>query len=319
MRDILDPSGAPDPDLRTLVVGEALVDAVTTPDGTTAEHCGGSPANVAIGLAALDHRVDLATWIAHDPRGERIASWCEDRGVHLTDGSRGAAFTSVAHATIDAGGAATYVFELDWHLAPVEGLDRYGHVHTGSIAAVLEPGGSEVRRTLEGARAVGATVSYDPNARPTLMGAPSDARRLVEAAVALSDVVKLSDEDIAWLCPGESIDEVLAAWGELGPAVVVVTRGGEGAAVRVTRTGEQVALAAPPVQVVDTVGAGDSFMAGLVSGFLDAGLLGGPETRVRLHAASLSVVAPAVERALRTGALTVMRAGAHAPTRADLA
>jgi len=305
-------------DTRTLVVGEALIDAVTTPDGATTEHVGGSPANVAFGLAALEHPVDLATWIGHDARGERIAAHCAERGVTLTEGSRDAAATSLAHATLDASGAATYVFDLGWQLAPVPNLGAYGHVHTGSIAAVIEPGGHEVRAVLEAARAAGATISYDPNARPTLMGAPADARRVIEAAVALADVVKLSDEDVEWLCPGESLEAVVRGWGELGPALVVVTRGGQGALVRVTATGEQVSLPTPSVEVVDTVGAGDSFMAGLVSGLLDAGLLGGAAARERLHAATMADATPSVERALLTGALTVQRAGAFAPTRSAL-
>ncbi|GAA2482260.1 carbohydrate kinase [Terrabacter carboxydivorans] len=309
---------APTAPARTLVVGEALVDAVTTPAGDTEEHVGGSPANVAFGLAALEHPVDLATWIATDERGRRIEQVCRERGVALTAGSQGAPFTSVAHATLDETGAASYVFDLEWQVAAVPGLTAYAHVHTGSIAAVLEPGGSQVRAILAAARELGATVSYDPNARPSLMGRPEAARETIEASIALADVVKLSDEDVAWLCPGQGLDEVLRGWGELGPAVVVVTRGGDGAVVRVTRTGEQLALPAPRVEVVDTVGAGDSFMAGLVSGLLDAGLLGGPEARARLHAADLADIVPAVERALRAGALTVERAGAHAPTRMAL-
>ncbi len=304
--------------VRTLVIGEALVDAVTRPDGETEEHVGGSPANVAFGLAALEHPVDLATWIATDERGRRIEGVCRERGVTLTAGSQGAPFTSVAHATIDATGAATYVFDLEWQVAAVPGLTAYGHVHTGSIAAVLEPGGSQVRALLAAARELGATVSYDPNARPSLMGRPEQARHVVESSIALADVVKLSDEDVEWLCPGEALDAVMRGWGELGPAVVVVTRGGDGAVVRVSRTGEQQSLPAPSVDVVDTVGAGDSFMAGLVSGLLDAGMLGGPEATVRLHDAALADVVPAVQRALRAGALTVERAGAYAPTRAVL-
>ena len=305
--------------VHTLVIGEALVDAVTTPGGATEEHVGGSPANVAFGLAALDHPVDLATWIATDERGRRIEDVCRERGVALTAGSQGAPFTSVAHATLDATGAATYVFDLEWQVASVPGLTAYGHVHTGSIAAVLEPGGSQVREILVVARELGATVSYDPNARPSLMGLPAQARRTIEDSIRLSDLVKVSDEDIAWLCPGEAEDDVLRAWGQMGPAVVVLTRGGEGAVVRISRTGEQRALPARSVEVVDTVGAGDSFMAGLVSGLIDAGLLGGPDSRVRLQRAGLDDVLPAVERALATGALTVGRAGAHAPTRSDLA
>jgi fructokinase len=304
--------------VRTLVIGEALVDAVTDATGTVTEHVGGSPANVAFGLAALDHPVDLATWIATDERGRRIEAVCRERGVALTPGSQQAAFTSVAHAVLDATGAASYVFDLDWQLAPIADLTAYGHVHTGSIAAVLEPGGSDVRATLAAARATGATISYDPNARPSLMGAPADARRHIEEAIATADVVKLSDEDALWLCPGEELEDAIAAWGALGPSLLVVTRGGAGAVVSVPSTGQVQTLPAPVVDVVDTVGAGDSFMAGLVSGLLDAGLLGGPAERQALQAATLDDLAPAVQRALRTGALTVERAGAHAPRRADL-
>ena len=306
------------PAVHTLVIGEALVDAVTTPGGDTDEHVGGSPANVAFGLAALGHPVDLATWIATDERGRRIEQVCRERGVALTAGSQGAPFTSVAHATLDTSGAASYVFDLEWQVAAVPGLTAYGHVHTGSIAAVLEPGGSQVREILAVARGLGATVSYDPNARPSLMGLPEHARRTIEDSIRLCDLVKVSDEDVEWLCPGEPPDDVLRGWGELGPAVVVMTRGGDGAVVRISRTGDQQALPAPSVEVVDTVGAGDSFMAGLVSGLVDAGLLGGPEARARLQAAGIADVLPAVERALATGALTVARAGAHAPTRSDL-
>ena len=120
--------------------------------------------------------MDLATWIATDERGRRIEDVCRERGVTLTAGSQGAPFTSVAHATLDATGAATYVFDLEWQVAAVPGLTAYGHVHTGSIAAVLEPGGSQVRALLAAARELGATVSYDPNARPSLMGRPEQAR-----------------------------------------------------------------------------------------------------------------------------------------------
>ncbi|HET6666355.1 MAG TPA: PfkB family carbohydrate kinase [Intrasporangium sp.] len=314
---------------RTLVIGEALIDAVaiadrrteddggTGDDGGTVEHVGGSPANVAVGLAALDHSVSLATWIATDDHGNRIADHCHERGVELTPGSQGAPFTSVAHATIDGTGGATYRFELEWQLAAVPGLTDYDHVHTGSIAAVLEPGGGAVRDTLRMARPT-ATISYDPNVRPALMGDPVEARQIIEECVALADVVKVSQEDLAWLRPGEAVDDVLADWAGLGPIVIVVTRGDQGAVLRLTRTGETHVAPVPPVTVVDTVGAGDSFMAGLVSGLLDTGLAGGPAARDRLGRADLAAVVPALERAIATSRLTVGHPGAHAPTRADL-
>ncbi len=301
----------------TLVLGEALVDAVTGPEGTTVEHIGGSPANVAFGLAALEHQVDLATWIGADPRGERIAALCRTRQVTLTRGSQAAAATSVAHALIRADGSADYTFELEWQLPEVPSPAAYSHLHAGSIGAVLEPGASAVRRTLADAHDH-ATISYDPNVRPSLMGAPDEARSAIEGVIRLADVVKLSDEDLAWLYPGRSVPDVLRRLGNAGPALVVVTQGSRGVHGLLARSGEELILPAAPVLVVDTVGAGDSFMAGLLSGLLDAGLLGGSSGRARLARAGADDISPALERALSTAARTVSRPGAHAPSRAEL-
>lgn len=308
---------AQQPPVRALVAGEALIDAVSRPGEPTREYVGGSPANVAFGLGALGHAVDLATWLGDDERGRLVASACTERGVTLTDGSLGAAATSVAHAAIDETGAATYRFDLEWRLPPVADLHRYGHVHTGSIAAVVEPGGAAVRELLAAARAH-ATTSYDPNARPSLMGEAAAARVVIEECVEVADVVKVSDEDLEWLYPGTEPREIAAAWAGRGPALVVVTMGADGALVLAAATGEVGHVPAPRVAVADTVGAGDSFMAGLVSGLLDAGLLGAAEARERLSQSGLSSFVPAVERALATAAFTVARPGAQAPTRADL-
>ena len=148
------------------------------------------------------------------------------------------------------------------------------------------------------------------------MGEPHDVRAKVEQIVGLCDVVKASDEDLAWLYDGAPVPEVMRLWGRLGPSVVVVTRGAEGAVVGVG--GEAASVPAPAVLVVDTVGAGDSFMSGLLSGLLDAGLLGGAEARERLRVATLDDVRPAVERALACAAVTVSRAGANPPRRDEL-
>jgi fructokinase len=304
--------------MRTLVIGESLIDIVQRRDGTTQEHVGGSPANVAVGLARLGHGVTFATMIGDDERGARIAQLLDGEGVTLTTGSIGRQTTSVATSTLDADGAAAYSFDLSWELnlgQPIEGL---GHVHTGSIAATLEPGASAVLSTLQGAHP-SATISYDPNARPSLMGDPHDVRAKMEQLIGLSDVVKASDEDIAWLYDGAPLPDILRLWGLLGPSLVVVTRGDQGAVMGLTVTGEFTSVDAPTVEVVDTVGAGDSFMAGLLSGLLDAGLLGGVQARERLRSASLADVRPAVNRALACAAVTVSRAGANPPRRAELA
>jgi fructokinase len=300
-----------------LVVGESLIDAVERGSEPPELHVGGSPANVAFGLAALEHDVSLATWFGRDDWGRRIADRCAEKGAKVVEGSDGAARTSVARAVLDASGAATYDFDITWQLPALSDLDRYGHVHTGSIAAVLEPGGSQTLVTVQQARR-SATISYDPNVRPSLMGSPDEVRPRIEALVALADVVKASDEDIAWLYRDRFVPDVLRHWGLLGASLTVVTRGGEGALYALHHVGSLATCDARGKGLVDTVGAGDSFMAGLLSGLLDAGLLGTPEARERLAAATLRDVRPAVERAVTTGGITVSRAGAYSPGRAEL-
>jgi fructokinase len=300
---------------RALVVGEALVDVMHAADGSVAAHPGGSPANVALGLGRLGRDVALLCWLGDDDNGRAVASHLEASGVKLADGSWGAAHTSVATATLDASGAARYEFDLTWDLpADASADDEPLVVHTGSIAAVLEPGAGAVLALVEAARAT-ATITYDPNARPALMGEPAAARGHVERVIALADVVKVSDEDIAWLT-GKTPEEIVQGWLELGPSLVVVTRGGDGASAW-TREGERIDVPAPAVAVVDTVGAGDSFMGGLIDGLWEAGLLGA-ERREELAKAPRDVLERILARCARIAAITVSRAGANPPWSSEL-
>jgi fructokinase len=302
---------------RLLVVGEALVDIVTDAAGETAEHVGGSPANVAVGLARLDHPVDFATCLGHDDRGERIAAHLRRHGVTVLTESFGESPTSTAVATLDATGAATYDFDLHWDLRAVTIQQGTGHVHTGSIGTILSPGADEVVAVLHAARAT-ATVSYDPNIRPGIMGDLDVVRGQVEELVALSDVVKASEDDLALLYAGTSHDDVMAHWIGLGTSLAVVTLGGDGVAFRAVAQDEVAHAQTRAERVVDTVGAGDSFMAGLVSGLVGAGLLGDPGARQRLQGATLEEVRPAIDRGLATSGVTVGRAGAYAPSLDEL-
>jgi fructokinase len=303
---------------RALVIGESLIDLAQRPNGPARAHVGGSPANVAVGLARLGHDITFATRIGDDERGTRIARYLEGEKVWLADGSVTGRPTSTATATLDATGAASYSFDLDWELTACPPLEEGTHVHTGSIAATLEPGASAVLTALQRARPI-VTTSYDPNARPSMMGDPHEVRAKIEQVIGLSDVVKASDEDIAWLYPAAPLPDVLRLWGKLGPALMVVTRGVSGALVGLSITGQLASVGAPVVKVVDTVGAGDSFMAGLLSGLLEAGLLGDLQARGRLLSASLADVRSAVDRALACAAITVSRAGANPPHLAELA
>jgi fructokinase len=302
-----------------LAVGEALVDQVRRPDGSSAEHPGGSVANVALTLGRLGREVRLATWLGGDARGDLVRDWLAESGVGLVRGSDGAERTSVAVATLDDGGSATYDFDLTWQV-PAEALQggdagaAAPAVHTGSIAAMLEPGATQVRRLLEASRAT-STTSYDPNARPAIMGPAEDVRPRVEALVQLSDVVKVSDEDLGWLYPGADPVAVAREWQSGTPALVVVTFGGKGA-VAVSDAGEVEAVA-PLVDVVDTVGAGDSFMGALIDGLWEHDLLGA-DRRDALNAVGSGTVQQILDRCCAVAAITVSRAGANPPRREEV-
>lgn len=299
-----------------LVIGEALVDVVRRTDGSVDSHPGGSPANVAIGLGRLGRDVELLAWLGADAHGDQVMAHLEGSGVRLVPGSTSAPRTSVATATLDATGAATYDFDLTWQIAPDAAPSAAPLVaHTGSIAAVLEPGGADVLRLLREARAT-STITYDPNARPALMGEAADALAAIEAVIALADVVKVSDEDIEWLTGGADVDSVARGWASRGPALVVVTRGGEGATAFIA-DGREISISAPSVTVADTVGAGDSFMGGLIDGLWGAGLLGASR-REALRSISDDVLTAVLERCARIAAITVSRPGANPPGSAEL-
>ncbi|WP_374928959.1 PfkB family carbohydrate kinase [Kytococcus sedentarius] len=222
-----------------LVVGEALIDVVHPADGSApAEHVGGSPANVAMGLARLGHPTTLVAHLAHDARGERIAAAVGAAGATVDPSSWSAERTSTAEARLDADGAAQYTFDLTWEydaaavartLGGSPASDGpVGHVHTGSLAAVLAPGADALHDHLQELRRT-QTVSYDPNARPGVMGSAQHARAQAERFARLADVVKCSDEDLAWLHPGATWQDAARHLADLGPQLVVVTRGGHGA------------------------------------------------------------------------------------------
>jgi fructokinase len=308
------------------VIGETLIDEVVRPGQEAVPHVGGSPMNVAIGLSRLGHPVQFLGRFGKDAYGAMVAAHLKDNDV-MVPVAPDELPTSIARAVLGDDGAASYEFALDWDLpavapgpdgAPNFMLTATTLLHVGSIATMLEPGAAHVFSAVVGAHP-SATISYDPNCRPSIITDVAYAREQAEKFVRLSDVVKASDEDLEWLYPGvdpkESARTWLAMGGTEGPAVVVVTQGGDGPWA-VCAAGEA-ACSVPPTQVVDTVGAGDSFMAALLAALVDREL-DGAQRRDALRGITREQLGELIRYSARAAAITVSRAGANPPTRSEL-
>jgi fructokinase len=297
---------------RALVIGEALIDIVERNGEVIGEHVGGSPLNVAVGLARLGRGVDFLTHIGEDARGRRISDYVKEAGAELVSGSVTAERTPTAQATLDESGKAAYVFDIDWELSGTPEVAPPLIAHTGSIATILEPGCRATAALLD-AYHLSATISFDPNVRPALIEDEEQARTRIDRLVERCDLVKASDEDLHWIDSGRSPEKVAQTWLSLGPAIVAVTMGERGA-FAVCEAGVA-RVAAQPVDVVDTVGAGDAFMTGLIDALWSVGLLGA-DRRADLRRISVDTLTGVLHTAALSSALTVARAGADLPDRA---
>lgn len=300
------------------VIGETLVDVVRSDTRPPRVHVGGSPMNVAVGLARLGHPVQFVGRYGMDQHGDQVHSHLRANSV-LVPLAPDNSPTSTATATLDPTGAAHYSFDVLWELPDLEHslprlLDETLWLHAGSIASMLEPGAHTVFKTVQRAHPR-ALVSYDPNCRPTLISDRDFARRQAEKFVVLADVVKASDDDLRWLYPDRPVEETARQWLQHGPAAVVVTRGAQGS-WGVVRAGPA-EVRAPAVTVVDSVGAGDAYMAGLLDALLDAGFSGSAR-REKLQEMAASTLEDVMRHAARAAAVTVSRAGANPPGREEL-
>ncbi|MGP4095422.1 carbohydrate kinase family protein [Nonomuraea sp. KM90] len=271
---------------------------------------GGGPANTAVALARLGTPARFLGRISGDVFGGLFREHLTSSGVDLSASVAAGEPSTLAVAALDADGRAEYTFyadgTADWQWTPYE-LDpgRLGPVaclHTGSLALVREPGREAVA---EFARAASrrATISIDPNVRPSL-AAKDDYQ--VARWCEWTDILKLSADDLDFLLPGTPMEHACDTWHAAGARLIVITRGADGALVSLD--GARAAVPAPQVDVVDTVGAGDSFTAGLLHDLGARGLLGG-----RLDDLDLETAVAAATFAARVSALTCSVAGADPP------
>ncbi|KOG63426.1 MULTISPECIES: carbohydrate kinase family protein [Streptomyces] len=299
------------------VLGECVADAFVESASASSELAlrvlpGGGPANTAVALARLGTPARFLARLSGDVFGRMFRARLEASGVDLSYAVPAAESSTLAVAELDARGQAAFSFHAeataDWQwtneeLAGVD-LSETACVHTGSLALVREPGAAAVEEFLATASSL-ATVSIDPNVRPLLVR-PAVYRARLRRWCGLADVLRLSEDDLELLLPGTPPEQACDTWHAAGTRLVVITRGADGALVSLD--GERLRLPAMATRVVDTVGAGDSFTAGLLHHLGGRGLLGG-----RLAALRLDEVAEAAAFAIQVAALTCSVAGPNPP------
>jgi fructokinase len=304
-----------------VVCGETVTDLLPEPggEGRFTAVTGGGPANTAVSLARLGSRVAMLARLSTDAFGRAATQRLHDAGVELHLSIESPEPAALAVATLASDGGATYTFytagtaDFSWREQELPELPaEVTAVHTGSLALLVEPAASAILELLT-RQARRCLISIDPNVRPHAGSAEAYLIALRQW-LPLADVVKVSDEDMAYLFPGADPVAVAREWAasSTGPALVVVTLGARGAAAA-GRFGV-VRVEGAPTTVIDTVGAGDAFQAGLLDFLSRAGLL----SRPALDRISSSDVAGAIRFANTVASLTCSRRGAQPPRREEL-
>ncbi|MCT2590907.1 carbohydrate kinase [Streptomyces sp. N2-109] len=311
------------------MLGECVADAfVTTPVEDAATRMatsamglevrpGGGPANTAVALARLGTPTRFLGRLSTDVFGRLFRAHLTGSGADLDGAVAAREPSTLAVAALDPDGRADYSFHADgaadWQWTPEELAQAtdppLSALHTGSLALVRPPGAAHLEELLHAIRAR-ATVSIDPNVRPLLVD-PARYRERLEHWCRAADILRLSDDDLAELCPGQAPERAADTFHAHGTRLVVVTLGPGG--VFASLDGERVHVPAPPVEVVDTVGAGDSFMAGLLHALHGDGVLGG-----RLDTLRIEQVSEALTLGTRIAAAVCAVRGANPPWAAEL-
>lgn len=297
------------------VVGESVVDYVPTAGGGVAARAGGSPANVARGLARLGRPVLLQTVIGDDEPGRLLRTSLSEDGVRLDPASLRPGPSSTARAHLDEAGRASYDLDIHWDPPELRLPAEATWWHTGSLATVLTPGAERVAVALRASAEAGVPNSIDLNVRDPLPFSAAQTLKHLLGLTADACVVKASEDDIALLAPGQEPRSVARRWLGRGRTILVVVTLGERGAWAATEH-DEVEVGAPSVELVDTVGAGDTFMAALIDGLLPPAHQDPRGWRRVLDDGQQ--LAASIHRATVAAAICCEREGADPPTRAAL-
>jgi fructokinase len=295
------------------VCGEVLIDLIPGADGVRVAHVGGGPANTAKALARLGHDVQFIDGISTDEYGVAARKELLDDEVKLDLALTSDKPTCLAIVSLDANGGASYEFKIDgtatfdFNLNWLPDPSRYKPqvLHIGTLVSVIQPG-ADVLYDWAMQVAEFAPIVFDPNIRPSVMGDHDLYEAAVEKWAALSSVIKVSDDDMAWLYPGQKYQDVAQRWINDGAALVVVTRGSQGI-IGFTADGS-VEVDGAKITVADTVGAGDTVGAIIVEAMVEKGIL----------ALTGDVLKAVLHRAAVAAGITCSRKGAQPPYKHEL-
>lgn len=301
-----------------VVCGEALFDVF--PERQTATgfdlsaRIGGSPFNLAVGLARLGAGPSFFGGLSGDMFGRRLCDALAAEGVDFLAAPRPDAPSALVVVSVNDDGVPAYAFYgagTAERMVTIADLARVPAdarvIHVGSYCMVVEPVASSLRALVERQRG-SSLIVYDPNVRLAIEPRVEVWRDTLEWMLEKIDVLKVSDEDIGYLYPGLSAQAFAARALEAGVALVVVTRGGQGA-YAATRALPEMMVPAVPVEVVDTVGAGDTFQAALIAWLAREEML----TRSALEQIAPTQLRTALRFAGRAAAVTCSRRGADLP------
>jgi fructokinase len=295
------------------VCGEVLIDLIPGADGVGVPHVGGGPANTAKALARLGHDVQFIDGISSDQYGQMSRKELLGDEVKLDLALMSDKPTCLAIVSLADNGGASYEFEIDgtatfdFSLGWLPDPSRYkpNVLHIGTLVTVIQPG-ADVLYDWAIRVAEFAPIVFDPNIRPAVMGDRDKYQAAVEKWAAISSVIKVSDDDMAWLYPDQKYQDVAQRWINDGAALVVITRGADGL-LGMTFDGS-VEVPGVKIEVADTVGAGDTVGAIIVEAMIEKGILNLTD----------EVLKATLHRAAVAAGITCSRKGAQPPYKHEL-